>query len=198
MLWLQPGKQQEIDDQAFSLQGPLTALPNGGLCQGRWGDSHHLCTGYKTPCSQDMPLPESSEAAQRFPACQLLPAWVLHASRALLHARYSGGVPPRASAATARAGFSPCPKLSWLRVINPQRGDAPTSRNSCERLSRVCEQTLPKSCGPCSNKAISMKPEAGGQCLAKCLHWCCLAFAGVRSLTSPQAHGWVCRRFDEE
>lgn len=33
MLWLQPGKQQEVEDQPSSLQGPSQALPTGGLLQ---------------------------------------------------------------------------------------------------------------------------------------------------------------------
>lgn len=46
----------------------------------------------------------------------------------------------------------------------------PTSHNGCERLSRGCEQALAEACGPCSNKAMSMRPQERGQRLAECLH----------------------------
>ena len=126
-----------------------------------------------------MPLPETSEAAAPsvgFVVC----THTLCASRASLYARCSGDVPPPASAATARAGFSPCPKFSWHRVTNSQVGNVLTSHNSCEMLSRGCEQAVAESRGPCANKAISVKPEVRGQCLAERLHRCCLAFAGAR------------------
>lgn len=54
--------------QPCQLEGCARAPQGAGCC---------FCVGYKIPCSRDLPLPETSEVAQRFAACRLLPAWVL-------------------------------------------------------------------------------------------------------------------------
>lgn len=142
-----------------------------------------FCTGYKIPCSWDLPLPETSEVAQRFAACWLLPAWVLMCAHTRCmqaeHCQTQWGRASPCLSSNTQGWFSPCPKFSWLRVINSWGGDVPASHDSCERLSRGCQQAVAESCGLCLNKAISVKPEVGDQRLTERWHRSCLAFAGA-------------------
>lgn len=155
MLWLQPGEWQEIEDETQFAKLLLSLANWGAVPEPLKGQLLLLCW-VQIPSPRDMPLPGTSEGAQRFAACLLLPAWVLvccmHrlcASRALLRAWCSGDAPPPASAATGRAAFRPCPKFSWLRGVNSQRGGAAA-------FSHISPHHLWKSAMLCSQLSLPL------------------------------------------
>lgn len=123
-LLLLPGKQQEMEHQAVRR---IRRIRMSGCARAPGGTATTSALGTESPARETRHCLRLQKYL-RFAACLRLPGWVLlctHtlcASRALLHMRCSGDVPPTASAAPARTGFRPCPKFCWFNVINSQEG----------------------------------------------------------------------------